>query len=133
MMSDAFIICPTQTVTEHVPYEKTVTVNRAPTDESIKLWEEMKEKAYKSLLGQIHIKNNVVEASAIIYQDIYAARKIMKYRFLLNGKEFIDQVELGFHETCERDVLRLLYKKVSEKISSQLTISMLENLDRGNL
>jgi len=35
-----------------VPYEKTVIEKRAPTDDSIRLYEEIKTKAYKSIIDR---------------------------------------------------------------------------------
>ena len=49
-----------QTRTEHVPYEKSIVEHRAPTDDSIRIWEEMKEKAYKSILGSIELRDNAL-------------------------------------------------------------------------
>lgn len=44
---------------EYIPYEKTVTVNRAPTDESVKLLNEFQEKTI----------NNLIEKGSIILPD----------------------------------------------------------------
>lgn len=37
---------------EYVPYEKTVTINRAPTDKSVELLNEFEEKAIDNLIGR---------------------------------------------------------------------------------
>lgn len=55
----------TNTHTETVvPYEKTVHEYRAPTDESIKLYKEMEEKIYSSIIEKTYI-DNIIKASIL--------------------------------------------------------------------
>ncbi len=52
--------------TEFIPYEKTIIEKRAPTDESIRLWNEIKEKAYATIRDTIRLKTlnpNSMEAT----------------------------------------------------------------------
>src|SRR4051812_2071854 len=76
--------------TEHVPYVKEVkiTEHKAPTDESVKLLNEMQEKAKKNIIATIHIEQNYLKAIVIYTQDDVVSGR-MKYaiKFNLNGKD----------------------------------------------
>ena len=41
----------------YVPHEMTVTINRAPTDQSVALLNEMQDKAVKNLIKTVNIKD----------------------------------------------------------------------------
>jgi len=87
---------------EYVPYDKTVTVNRAPTDESIKLWEEMKEKAYKSIIHKIQISDNVVNGKAIVYNDIPSMDEACMYEVVVNGRKFEGKFVVEWNPKADR-------------------------------
>lgn len=76
---------------EYIPYDKTVTVNerRAPTDESIRLLNEMQEKVIANVLQKINVSNNIFSGSIVIWKD---QRKpfSMQYtlKFKLNEEEY---------------------------------------------
>jgi hypothetical protein len=100
--------------TEYVPYEKKVTVNehRAPTDDSIKLFEEMKAKAYQSLLDTIQINDNSLNVKALVYKDVYSALTLCKYALTLNGNQSIGEIRLNEYDLMDR-------QKVIDEIISQ--------------
>lgn len=52
---------------EAVPYAKTVTVHehKAPTDESIRLYQEIEEKAFQNILHRIQVNDNALNFGAI--------------------------------------------------------------------
>lgn len=107
--------------TEYVPYEKSVTVHehKAPTDDSIKLYEEIKEKAYNSIIRTLKSGDNeLVKYDAIVYKDMYTFDTIVKFRIILNGAEIIDGVKLDECEvTTLGDVAHVVYARLSEKIA----------------
>ena len=53
--------------TEYVPYEKTVTINRAPTDKSVELLNEMQDKAIKNLIKSVNIKDNTMNGTVLYF------------------------------------------------------------------
>lgn len=78
--------------TEHVPYTKDVRVteHRAPTDESIKILNEMEEKAITNAVKKINVVDNTVNGAAVyIINDMTLAHTRYKLKFSFNGKEHI--------------------------------------------
>jgi|WetSurMetagenome_2_1015567.scaffolds.fasta_scaffold984407_1 hypothetical protein len=107
--------------TEYKPYVKTVIENRAATDESIKFYDEIKEKAYDSILCTIPIQNNSFNGNLMIYKDICQFNKICKYIFYLNGKEFKGSFDIDDNFSLDREKLIFnFYKILSEEIAKQL-------------
>jgi Trm5-related predicted tRNA methylase len=125
-----------ETRTEHVPYEKTITEIKAPTDESIKLYKEIREKAYDSILQSFEIKSSIVELKGIFFLENPSSIEleyIIVYK--INNKEFkvkgsFDKLELrqlhlrgssfNVPEKCYDEVLKAVYKDFSDKIITGL-------------
>lgn len=115
--------------TQYVPYEKTVTTNNAPTDASIALYEEIKEKAYKSILHSIIIENNVFSVSTIVYEDYLSFSVKAQYKFILNGKEYSNEFELEDYKIKAQGmdyVVDEIYKKVTHHIAVSICQPLLE-------
>lgn len=114
-----------QTQREYVPYEKTVAEIKAPTDESIKLYDEIKEKAYKSILDTISINNNSVNIKGIIYKDICAFGVVCAYSITINGKEITGKIKRNDYGLDDKHSIVIdIYKKLSEHIAEQLIKSV---------
>lgn len=109
--------------TEYVPYEKTVIEKRAPTDDSIRIYEEVKEKAFKSIIDTIEVNDNSFNVKVITYDDQLSMSRVCKFVFTINGHEISGEV---------RDDRRLEYDKeafihkVIEESSNQLSIKLAE-------
>lgn len=116
-----------QNTTEYVPYEKTVTVNRAPTDESIKLYEEMKAKAYGSLLQTISINDNELSCAAQIWRDMHSDKIIMAWRFLLNGKEYKGETDVEVWPLKDRHAV---LDKIYESVAGKIALNLISGIDR---
>lgn len=113
---------PTQILKEFVPYKKTIIEKKAPTDDSIRLYDEIKEKAYNSILKTIRIEDNTISISAILFDDFLTFDKIWKYRFILNGKEYFGQERFSEMEFLknEEEILRRIIQKVSNQITIEI-------------
>ena len=125
--------------TNYVPYEKTVTVNenRAPTDKSIELLNEMQEKASENLIITVKINNSICEAIAFIFRNNYVEGRFdWMFKVKLNSKDFIFN---GYFEDvhefkrviinadinsnwfdADRFVSKLFHQKLSELIASEI-------------
>ena len=117
-----------QTRTEHVPYEKSIVEYRAPTDDSIRIWEDMKEKAYKSILGSIELRDSVLNMNAILYEETYSNEKVCKYRLSLNGQEITGEVRssrLDLKNKME------LYRKIVDDAARHIAIEILKSIDES--
>lgn len=122
-MFDRYVI--EQRHTEYVPYEKTVIEKRAPTDESIRLYEEMKEKAYSSILGSIELRDNVLNANCIMYEEVFSRDKVCKYRLTLNGREITGEIRTSTLDFSDR---QSLMQKIVDDASRHIAIEILKGL-----
>lgn len=118
---------------EYVPYEKTVIVHehKAPTDESVKLLNEMQDKALKNILAQIPIESNVMKGCVIFMHDDIVWQKIsLILKFNLNGENFEihDQIEKReFEKIADKSirdgssyVIEYIHERFSKIIAAEL-------------
>jgi len=122
------------TKTVGIPYEKTVTVNehRAATDESIRMLNEMQEKAKDNIIHTIKIEENYLKAIAVYYHDPLIIDRLEFYlKFKLNGKEYcindhINKMDwrkealTGYTGLGHEYIFKVLHKKFSEMIAEEL-------------
>jgi hypothetical protein len=114
-----------ETRTEYVPYAKTVIEKRAPTDESIRIYEEIKEKAYSSILDSIVMNDNTLNVKAIVYTDLHTASKICQYAVMLNGREIKGKVKADeFKHTDKMALLRDIVDQASKQIAIEIGKSL---------
>ena len=107
----------------NVPVTKNVnvTIGRAPTDESIRLYDEFKEKAYKSILESFHVTDNTFNFDAIVCRDCSSFNEKLKFRFFLNNKEYQGEVEI---DNYGKNDIQKVYKKLSEKIAEYILLEL---------
>jgi hypothetical protein len=118
-----------RTHTEYIPYEKTVKEIRAPTDDSIKLYGEIKEKAYKSILDSFYLEDNIFKASIMVYQDIMSDERVCMYKYTLNGIEYQDEFRSrNFKIENKSDIIHNVIKGISDQIAITLTQKMYANI-----
>ena len=109
--------------TEYVPIavEHNVTINekRAPTDESVRLFNEMRDEALKNIIAQIPLKNNVFEGHVMVAIDHFNDENIYRGITIVNGKRIV--VEHRAPPVTDRsqwgEPLRELCGKMSEAIA----------------
>lgn len=122
--------------TEYIPFCKEVNVKeiKAPTDESVRLLNEMQEKATENIIKIIEIKENWIEAISIFYSnDVVIDKCTFHSRFIINGKEYyvkkeIDRSEMnteshrfyGHPESAFKFLLKVYSEAVAENILNQL-------------
>jgi len=106
----------------HSSYKKVdVHEHRAPTDESIRIYEEIKEKAYNSILQSIKIENNEFKCNAIVYKDYCSDKTSIKYLFLLNNKKYEGSIDVNIFDAKDKfKIVSKLYEQLSENISGEL-------------
>lgn len=79
----------------YVNHRSTVNEHRAPTDESIKILNEMQEKAKDNIIKSIKIEENYLKAVGIYTQQDSINRDLSYcLRFILNGKEYLIKDEI---------------------------------------
>lgn len=120
--------------TDRVPYckEVNITEKKAPTDESVRLLNEMQEKAQRNIISTIRIEENCLKAIVVYFQDdIEKDRVKYQIRFNLNGKDHIIDGHINIFELGtellmsgldQRSgiIVKALYKKYSELIMIEL-------------
>jgi len=115
---------------EPVPYAKTVTVHehKAPTDESIRLYQEIEQKAYDSILHRIQVNDNALNFGAIVHMPRMTTNQEIAYVFTLNGREITGKITIRNHEamSLDRDAL---VRKIVEDAGKHIAIEILQHLD----
>jgi hypothetical protein len=114
---------------EYVPYEKKVTINRAPTDESIKLYDEMVEKAERSFLDRFKLNTTAVDIVVAVFDRSHLGGLRVHYVLRLNGKIIQDGFDVldpyRNRVQYQRDnIIEQLYHEVSQKIVYELRTSV---------
>ena len=116
---------------EYVPYEKSVTEHRAPTDDSIRIINEMEQKIKQNLLGKLVIKQNFLNAEALFFITDFPTDTVECFiKFTLNEQEFKLKLILEEHEIdkikwddpygAPNKVVEFVIVKISEAISAEL-------------
>ncbi|MEM6737416.1 MAG: hypothetical protein AAF620_15250 [Bacteroidota bacterium] len=119
---------------EYVPYEKTVNINRAPTDESVALLNEFEEKALRNIVYKTKIEQNHLRAIAIYLQNQFVHDRIdFIVKFELNGKQFVvrdfvdnfewrGELSSAYGGFGHKDIFSIVHKKLSEMIAEELML-----------
>lgn len=116
-MFDATIV--KQNRTEYIPYEKTVTEIKAPTDDSIKLLNEFKTKALEDTMLLFEVKNTEFHFVGRYIEHVGSYDKYAVIKFRFNGKEITKEVKLnqGLMSTREY-VVSFMIEKYKEMIAN---------------
>lgn len=120
--------------TEYVDRNITVNEHRAPTDESVKLLNEMTEKALKNIVNNFSTTNNTLQATVAVYEDYRNSSREFLCKFLLNDKENILRVDIPHYEydTPEK-MVQELYKQVCNKLALEIMQPFLKELSKGSV
>lgn len=114
----------------------TVHENRASTDESIRLLQEMEDKVTEKILYSSTTKRNLLSAAVmVVSKDVMSHSCIAHASFNLNGKDYhikenIDMLSFP----SKNDFINHLLKIVSTSISREITVELLRvGLNDGGL
>lgn len=120
--------------TEYVDRNITVKEYKAPTDESVKLLNEMTEKALNNIVKTFSTSNNTLQAKVAVYQDHRTQVNEFMCKFTLNGKDHMLRVEINAYETPDMNsMVEKLYTKVCEKLAQELMQPFFQELKKGFL
>lgn len=120
---------------EYIPYVKEVNVNenRAPTDESIRIYDEIKEKAFKSIIDTIEINDNSFNIKATIARDPYTYEIVCRYLFILNGREIEGTIrEREYRDTDKHKMLKKILDEASRHLAYELVHMLIRGTNEGN-
>lgn len=120
--------------TKYVDRNITVKEYKAPTDESVKLLNEMTEKALNNIVKTFSTSNNTLQAKVAVYQDHRMQVNEFMCKFTLNGKDHMLRVEINAYETPDIDsMVEKLYTKVCEKLAQELMQPFFQEIKKGFL
>ena len=107
----------------------TITEKRAPTDESIRLLNEMQSKSLDNLISRISITNNIVNAEVLLFR-IDGGDFMQVFCFKINGQEYkIKKIMNPSFDIYGKIILESQYDSISKfaKIVSEELVSLLFN------
>lgn len=115
-----------------VPYEKTVIEKKAPTDESIKLYGEMRDKAYQSVIDEIVVNDNSLNIKAVVFRNDFERSIVCRYMFTLNSKGITGEVkESGAMEYDKVKLMQSVLQDASKRIADFLKPVVMESMRNG--
>jgi|ERR1700749_24993 len=95
-----------------VNFPDTIKVHehKAPTDESIKMLEEMHEKAFQNIIAKVRVDDNLIKGecwlSSPMSTGMYDYR--ITFKFKINGQEFTIDKTIDYHVFWDTENRRLL-------------------------
>lgn len=128
-MFDTYV---TERTTEYVTKNINITEKRAPTDESVKLLNEMQDKAVENLVKRFSTSNNTLQITGAVYDNPFKGEKELHCKFVLNGQEHTFRVEVPSWECKNKyEMVEKLYKRVCEKLAVEIMLPFCEELNRS--
>jgi len=107
--------------TQFTRVKSTTTEHRAPTDDSVRLLNEMQEKARDNIIKTITVSDNAVNGIIIVFKNLMENSYEVIADFTINGKEYMvkkqttrAQVELN------EEILRYMVEEVGHTIAMEL-------------
>lgn len=116
--------------TEYVTKEVNVKEYRAPTDESVKILNEMTEKSLANIVKQFSVQNNDFNFGVVVYKNPlrYTTEVIVKFK--LNGKDHEARFDVDEFKSVEGQV-QDVYKAICGKLSEILVASVFDQIQRN--
>jgi len=117
--------------TQYVDRNVIVKEYRAPTDESVKLLNEMTDKALNNIVQNFNTYNNCLQMTGAVYVDERLQQKSFLLKFTLNGKDHKFHVDVDSWEcSTPPQMVDKVYTKVCEKLTGELMKPLLDELSR---
>ncbi len=105
---------------QHHSHTTTVTENRAPTDESVRLLKEFENEALNSVVDHMRLQDNVFGDITILKGGMYPS---VILAFKLNGKQYkftFDEMEIEMMKMHPHTYAQQFFDKVSNVIAEEL-------------
>ena len=117
----------TTIIKQTAPYPQTVHEHKAPTDESIRLYQEIEEKAYQGILHRIRVNDNTLNFGAIVHMPRMTTDQEVAYIFTLNGREITGKITIKHHEAMSMDWDGIA-RKIVEDASKHIAVEILQHM-----
>lgn len=104
--------------------------NRAPTDESVRIYKELSEAAQKSIIDLIKVENNEFNFVVWTQESFTDSLKKIRVKFSLNNKEHIIDYEFStlFQQPTMETIARTLHSLIVDVVAKQIVIGVLPKL-----
>ena len=114
-----------RTIDNSIKFPNNVNESKAPTDDSVRLFDEFLEKAKKYLVDSFKIENNVLDSSVFIFQqNVQMFSYQIYFKFKINNKVFDGNYDFDKRELyCSldrNDIIKHLYNKMSNIIAEYI-------------
>jgi hypothetical protein len=110
-----------------VHHSTTVHEHRAPTDDSVKLLNEMQQKALNNITASLATSNNTLQLTAHLYQDPALMQHHWGVKLKLNGKEYLIKDKIGL-DVGREQAIESLYKSVIAQVSAIIAAPLLKEM-----
>ena len=119
-----------QTRTEYINKDVNVKEYKAPTDESVKLLNEMQEKTLANIIKQFSVQDNDFNFGVMSYKNPIRYTTEVLVKFTLNRKQY--EVKTDVDEFKDRDgQIKDIYKAVCDKLAVIFTEGVLHSLQKN--
>jgi len=106
--------------TEQVTREVIVKEYRAPTDESVKLLNEMQKKALDNIVSQFSTSNNHLQMKCAVVENNYEQARLFISKFTLNGKSHRFDIKINSLDVqTEEDLITSVYERVCAELAKE--------------
>lgn len=122
-MFDRLIVNPRRSETHH--HTHSITIGRAPTDESVKLLKEFEKEAEKKYLEKFQIANNDLNIVAVYHFHDFTGESELVVKFKLNGKEYVCKKSMDImwrFQTMEEKI-----HSIATELSNAITCEIMKN------
>lgn len=107
--------------------EITVTERRAPTDDSVRLYKEIREQVIQELLEAYRTEDNTVNIAWIVLQDRLSLSRTVRGLLTLNGKDYkleFPMDDLRGYAAGHLELSEFVRRGVADSLSRVLTIEL---------
>jgi len=112
------------------PSKIEVVEKKAPTDDSIRLLNEMQEKAFDNIIDHVQLSNNELkDIRCWIYPDQYSYIEKCFVRFKLNGKD----VDFTINLPCRYTETSQIIQEIRDRVIFELANVICSELVRTNI
>lgn len=113
---------------EAVPYAKTVTEVRAPTDASIALYREMVEKARQEVVRNFAVDtDNLVKFKGVVMANTgHLDSEVFVYSLTINGKEYRGEIPTERAYGGSASEMRTQINTIMEKLADKIAASIVQ-------
>lgn len=102
--------------TEYVPYEKTIVEKKAPTEESIRLLNEMQTEARKNIVKSITVEDNTFKYHISLFANTLTLGHTAIFKYSVNGTEYVKELPIPDSVGSSRALAGFVFDAVREEL-----------------